>query len=37
MRCQQSTKFGWIPLGSVFIKERENAGQMLVGHPRGGH
>ena len=32
MRCQQGTKFGWIPLGSVFIKERKNAGQMFVGH-----
>ena len=27
-----STKFGWIPLGSVFIEERENAGQMLDTH-----
>ena len=32
-RCQQGTKFGRIPLGSVFIKERENAGQMFAEHP----
>ena len=32
-RCQQGTKFGRIPLGSVFIKQRENAGQMFAGHP----
>ena len=26
--CQQSTKFGWVPLGSVFIEKGKNAGQV---------
>ena len=26
-----------VPLGSVFIKERENAGQMFAGHPCSGY
>ena len=35
--ANRALKFGWIPLGSVFIEERENAGQMFARHSRSGH